>query len=136
MKTLITFLLLCASPALARLGETREQCEARYGKAVAGQSDPPASMHEKAGLFIICKYDSAEGGKCRGIVFNRTDPVSRKKDPLMKVEIEILLKASSEGGEWVKDSIFSSTDEDIWRREGAKASYSHLTHDLVIIHKD
>lgn len=136
MKTILALLLLCTSPALARLGETREQCDARYGKPVAAQADPPTQMYDKAGLLIVCKFDAPADSTCRGIAFCRSGPGSSRNEPLIQVEIDLLLKASSEGKTWIKDSATSSATEDLWTRDGARASYNKETHLLTIIRKD
>ncbi|GEP44474.1 hypothetical protein [Brevifollis gellanilyticus] len=99
---LLPFLLLLASPAQARIGETLAECTARYGDPVSVNLDPPVTMHEKAGIRVACFYFE---GKCDFIYFKnlKTDTEGTPM-PFTDAERKVLFEASSAGKDWTPDS--------------------------------
>lgn len=83
------------SPALARLGETAEECEARYGPPVEHQrarmplSDPVAQVFTKNGITIIAEFYQ---GKVWSITFRRPE--------INHAEMEAILLANSSERTW------------------------------------
>ena len=117
MKTLLilAFLMLTAV-SQARLGETVEQCEARYGKAVRRDAMAHRLTFEKNGILIRAWFFA---GKCQEIRFsNIQESPTIAREPLSQDEIEILLKASSGGRKWNEhDSPVAGHRQ--WTLEGA-----------------
>lgn len=72
MRTLILLCVMLAAPAWARLGETLEQCSARYGKPVQTDTLEVGARFEQAGWCICAWFD--EAGKCDYIVFTKVGP--------------------------------------------------------------
>ncbi len=109
---LLSVLISLASPALARIGETREQCEARYGKPVRVLENPQTTIHQKAGLEVRCAFYE---GKCDQIIFQHIERgADGKRLPLTELELKTLMEANSEGKAWEKgleDTEFGSV---IW----------------------
>jgi hypothetical protein len=147
---LIVVLLAFASQVEARLGETMEQCEKRYGK--------PTSSEEFGGIqgLAFKKNDFTIrvfiiNGKCGMISYEKEGELINK--PLSKEEIEKFLSSNSQDFEWeVKDTMgeaYSTSDELLmqdlmrdamkcirWRRrDGAIAFYNKLESQLVFTTK-
>ena len=94
---LITAALLPASRAVARVGETEAQVEARYGKPYA-RDVQRGSLR----LFAYRKDDMEIGviyqdGKSAAELYSKRD-----KSALSDTEIRVLLDANSAGASWVK----------------------------------
>ena len=53
-------MLIASTPALARIGETPEQCQARYGEPVKKLSNN-RSLFQKNGILIIAEFYEGEG---------------------------------------------------------------------------
>lgn len=69
MKTLLLLLTL-ATPALARLDETVEQCETRYGPSHGRDADKGEIYFDKAGFRITAHFHA---GKCDSLTFTHID---------------------------------------------------------------
>ncbi|GEP46178.1 hypothetical protein [Brevifollis gellanilyticus] len=106
---LLSVLISLASPALARIGETREQCEARYGKPVRVDEKDQRTHHEKAGFQVECHFHE---DKCDHLKISHADKdASGEPLPLSDSELTTLLEASSNGKAWeivVKDDAAGS----------------------------
>ena len=83
-------LILAAVPASARIGETVEQCEKRYGKAypVRQSSD---TMFRKNGFDIVVSFYA---GKCDSIYYIKNDGGF---NPITEEEQQILRESNAEG---------------------------------------
>jgi hypothetical protein len=127
----IAFLLLCNSYAQARIGETLEECRARYGKE--------ASDKDVAYIFIKDEFKLRvyfEEGKCVKVSYEKVDPKSEWNfKPLTNEEVDSFLKDNSGGKEWVK---ISDDPMKTWKLkdDSVRAFYVKPTHTLVIRTKD
>ncbi len=109
---LLSVLISLSSPALARIGETREQCEARYGKPVRVDEEYHNTSHEKAGLAVECYFYE---GKCERIAFQHIDMgADGKRLPLTELEVKTLMEANSGGGVWEKRLEDSESGSVMW----------------------
>lgn len=109
---LLSALISLASPALARIGETREQCEARYGKPVEVSQDNANTFHEKSGLRVKCHYYE---GICDHIMFsNLAKDAEGRRLPLTEIEFKTLLEANSNGQSWKKGVVDPVTHNTLW----------------------
>jgi hypothetical protein len=96
MKTLLTLITtaLLISAAQARIGETPEECNARYGAGAHAFTDGQAHMVWQKGEVIISAYFIAE--KCERIQFEK----SRKGPALTEADATLLIEANSSGMKW------------------------------------
>jgi hypothetical protein len=94
---LLLFLLFLTVPAYARLDETTEQIEARYGKPLSDiKPESPATaakVYEKNGFHITVGYYE---GKSYYEQFRKIDPFFN----ITKMEQNCLLKANGMQGLW------------------------------------
>lgn len=101
MKFLATFLflILCLSPSQARIGETKAECEKRYGKHQSTESTKPgydeARMYAKNGIAILIGFQDQEAVL---VIYSKFK--DRKILPMSELEIEMLLQANSGGKKW------------------------------------
>ena len=132
----ILILLLTALPTFARLGETKAECEKRYGK-VFMTLDGGTEIFKKADLEIRISYLD---GKASSIGYQRymtsRDVEKKKPKDLTEAELAVLLEANRGNSEWKKDE---ASDHKLisWRRAdgGASAAYFVSLGDLSITTK-
>jgi hypothetical protein len=128
---LLSVLISLSSPALARIGETPEQCEARYGKHIPHESaDSTSTMHRKAGYEILCAYHE---GKCEKVSFVHEEDASGQRKPIPDAEIMALMHGSSGGKPWTK--IYENTEKGRirWQFENLEALYGGPATPMLII---
>lgn len=120
MKFLLLF-LLCTSSALARIGESPEQCAARYGEPIRPGFEPMSTVHQKAGIEVVCHYHE---GKCDSIDFSRLGEGSNGQWPgFSMAEAKALMEASSGGKPWSLALDDQKLGFAMWRTEGLDASH-------------
>ena len=95
----LLFCLLCSaiSPAKARIGETLEQCIARYGNPVRPIEERMPVTFQKSGLLIGVVFID---GKAAQIMFFKPDQTDGKLSHLSADEIKALLDANGAGRAW------------------------------------
>lgn len=71
MPPFFFMLLLIASPASARLGETVQECLARYGEAIEADAEERTAAFVKSGFLVMVYFD--DSGYCDKIIFIRED---------------------------------------------------------------
>lgn len=109
MRHLILPLLLATTlPSAARLGETRAQCDTRYGKPVATTPRYGNPIYLKAGQEIIIGFLD---DKAIFINFNKLKPGVKVSDlpvdieetaPLSEAELNVLLQANAGTFKWTR----------------------------------
>ena len=67
----ILALILAATPATARIGETPQECTKRYGKVTSFTDQPKSISFEKKGITIVTQFHD---GKCDCIHFFKLQP--------------------------------------------------------------
>jgi hypothetical protein len=90
-------LLMLVSSAFARIGETEQQIEARYGKTIRTLSkgnQPLQKAYQSSGLDIAVTYID---GVSQSEFFSKQD-----KSELSKNEIALLLEANAAGSRWIE----------------------------------
>ena len=107
--------LALTSPAFARIGETPEQCEARYGKPV--ETREISSTYRKGGVIVDCWFIE---GRCAKITFQTIQATTTEKDASWNSFTEDhksqLMAANSGGERWVRNGgteyapIFKTSD--------------------------
>ena len=125
----IAFFLL-VSPAFARIGETEQQIEARYGKStltVSTGNEPLQKVYQSSGLNITVTYLD---GVSQREIFTKQDG-----SELSKNEIAILLEANAAGSKWIEDPTATAlAGMQGWKLEsgGRTAAFSRDNTRLVI----
>jgi hypothetical protein len=133
MKLLpILALLLTALPTFARLGETKAECEKRYGKPFKTLEDG-IDIFKKAGLDITVIYLKDTAAR---ISFSKANPEASpfKLDqslPLSEAERDTLLKANSGGSPW-KEDLEAGADYLRWKRADKKAAAMYSPDSKVL----
>jgi hypothetical protein len=109
MKTLLLpalALLLTALPTFARLGESKAECEARYGKPVFTTVRNGNSIYLKGGHQITIGFWK---DKAIFLVFTKLEPGTKESDlpvestdslPFSETEMDLLLQANSGTFKW------------------------------------
>ena len=97
MKALLLLpaLLLPALPCLARLGETRDQCIARYGKPYGG--DENQLIFEKEGIQIVVDFYK---GRADYLAFANVYAPGTRAKPLTAEEVSQLLEKNRGNETW------------------------------------
>jgi hypothetical protein len=129
---LLSVLISLSSPALARIGETPEQCEARYGKPVKTLEKGlrRGAVYEKAGLQIQCEFHD---NKCEYIYFKHLENnADGSKKFFAESELEILRDANSGGKEWTLPEKRHETFQTL-RCGGLEAFYPHDRPSYLLI---
>lgn len=142
MRTALLFLFLLALPATARIDETVQEIQTRYGKALKGvKAEYPVTV---AGLYQKNDFQITVGfyqGKSYYEQFQKIDPKTRTPSlPISQTEQEALLKANCSGCNWtghVNQSFRfgeGTLSETVYDRSDnqAKAIYSEKTKTLSI----
>lgn len=125
-------ILFAVLPVRARLGETEDQCIARYGTPIQVANPCEQGVHYQGLIFKKNNYNIVIyilSGRCGLLLIQKMD-----KSQLSDDEIQTLLDDNSEGHDWQKmneDSTFRH-----WiRDDGAQAKYALLDHDLTLMSK-
>lgn len=105
MKTLLLPLVLCAllvSPALARVGETKAECEARYGKPAKTEKylSFDLYLYVKSGFVIAVMFDAERAGT---VQYQHETGEEIIAPEITDAELEALLKANAGGSSWIED---------------------------------
>jgi hypothetical protein len=128
---LLSVLITLSSSALARIGETREQCDARYGKPVEVIEKTQTVAYEKAGLRIECTFYE---NKCDSIYFIRLEKDAKGKGiPFPEDEKRILLEANSGGKPWIKVPTPGVTSVEDWECTDQDLSALCFTEDDIYL---
>lgn len=127
--------LLAAGPAEARIGETFEECTARYGRHVRISNDGLVHVFESGRFRIFVEFN---GGKADEVIYKKIPP---DKDyvgaplQLSTNEIHTLLKNNFGGTPW------ETTHPDLYTidyhcpEKDWTATYSTLTGHLILLTK-
>lgn len=128
----IAAVFLAMLPAHARLGETEDQCIARYGPVLkrgtsytTGKPLPALVFIKNDYLFYAILLD----GKVGFLSLQKTD-----KSELSDNEINTFLDANSENQKWTSHGVISGI-EAWFRDDGSQAQYDPADHSLCLILK-
>ena len=103
---------LAASPAWARIGETLEECIARYGNVTKIDEQKGQIFFEKNGYAICATFFN---GQVDTMSFKRRIPGSDTFAPLNAEEIQLLLKANGGDKKWQSRNVDGPNPE--WQTE-------------------
>jgi hypothetical protein len=132
MKTLLILVAstLLSLPAHARIGETPEQCQARYGAAIKADKAAQSILFSKAGLNVMTFFRE---GKCVRVGFWKSEvDILNSPLALSDAEKEALLDANGGGAKWRKLTVLDVNA--YWQTVDEKltASYVLLENMLII----
>ena len=128
MALIFSLVVILPMALCARMGESMEQCEARYGKPVEGVGEQPDEygslmyMYKSKGVHVVPSFYE---GTVEGIMYFR-------RTAFLRSDIEILLEANGGGKKWIRQSALGS-----WKTEDGEliASYDPLKNMLAITSK-
>jgi hypothetical protein len=128
---LLIFAVLFCTPqrVLARIGETPQQCIARYGKPL--QSSEKGMLFSRNGQKIFVTFSA---GKADGIFLQKLDPATPQRAlPIPDREIEQFLQMNSLGATWRLTSQLPDGDV-IWLTDNSQLSamYSQTTCSIQV----
>lgn len=115
MKRIIAVVSLIVFASLyqqttARIGETPEQCQARYGKPVKIDAENKSIWYQKVGFLIAVTFYE---GKAESIMFMKADSIdsviSGLAAEISETEIQNLLKSNGEGKKWREHFVSKET---------------------------
>lgn len=129
------FIGVCENKAVeARIGETPEECQKRYGDVLKFDKDSNLTIFKKSGFFIMVEFFN-----------NKVDMISYRKieenilgtaDKLSDNETQMFLDVNSSGKIWKERDFISLNKE--WQTEDADifAHYDSIENILYIATKD
>ncbi|MCW1887875.1 hypothetical protein OKA04_24290 [Luteolibacter flavescens] len=137
LRIILPLLLLTALPAAARLGETRAQCDTRYGKPVAFTTRSGNPIYLKGGQEIVVGFLD---DKAIFIRFSKLAPGAKESDipldsdktaQLSEAEMDVLLKANAATFKWTRQPDEDGADI-VWSLSDGKcrATYADRTLDI------
>jgi hypothetical protein len=133
-RLLMIAFALSIVPCRAELGETMDQCIARYGQPVPQDTTPPglpgkSVTFKKNGYVIMVAF-------LKGIAGFETI-FKEDESELSDKEIEAILQADVAGGKWGKpEQLNLPHAKEMWSRDdGATAVYEPMKHGLVLVSK-
>ena len=127
---ILIIVLITANQLYARLGETEEQIEARYGKPFKVSkvsNDLTEKIFKSKGFWVMVSFTK---GISHGEYYRKLD-----KTELAFNEIAIFLKANSNGQEWIVISETISQKEWSNKAKDTIATWGKFSNDLSIIDK-
>lgn len=132
MKKLLFSLLLLhltVVPSQARLGETKAECEKRYGTPTESDRENGTFTYLKNGVTIIARFRE---DKCVSITYrNSARPSAGSATPFTNIEIGIL-RAANEGGQVWNLSPPSSTGT-VWETATPPEKVARLTSNNSVL---
>jgi hypothetical protein len=123
---LLITLLILARNAQCRIGETLEECNARYGRPMEIKKD--TALFLKNGMTVSVHL---AGGKVDQITYYKTDPKDSKKTiSPSDAEVHILLQANAQDSQWKME--VSYRNHAMWWNEERGLSALRSPQELVI----
>jgi hypothetical protein len=122
---LIAATLLLIGSVNARIGETREQCDARYGKNIGTNSTPDEALYLTNGLYVAVQFSNNKAEKLE--IKKQAREINRNRDvpkQLTFEEVEVLRASNSGANKWVVDkqtSLWVTEDGSMWSRDDVAA---------------
>jgi len=135
MKTFsILLLLLFSTPSVyGRIGETPQQCKARYGDPVHLDAKTKNAGFIKAGFNISATF-KGDGGVCSIIYIEKSKKdILGTSEEISDIELKTFLKANGGGSEWRETEGAWTAITWITKDGLITAQYDKLEHELIII---
>ena len=133
MKTLILSLLAgLACQASARLGETPEQCKARYGEPIAPpDKEKQQLVYRKAGITLIIKFWK---GTAQYLIIGKSErDVLDQPVAMTEAEQETIAKANAGGQALKKGSEGGILDRSWETEDGSRIAVYYTGENLLVI---
>lgn len=106
MRYLVTlaFLLFCAAPAVARIGDNTRACEVRYGKPVRISDEGDLATYKRGRLSVVVHFT---GGVADMVSFRKlpragSPETHEPAKPFEAEEVQSLLTDNSGGRAWIE----------------------------------
>lgn len=112
MKTIVLALLLLTSAVHARLGETPQECQVRYGVPIRVDAAQKALFFSKAGLQIMAQF---RDGRCVSLTFAKPEGDLGVREKLSEAERETLMEANVGARKWKKVPMIAM--QTLWQTE-------------------
>jgi len=124
MKTILTAALICLMPlaAMARIGETLEQCIALYGKPVEESKERGEFTFVKDKIRIVCRMD---GGKCWKVEYSMAEQDKfRTALPMDDATKKSILE--------IYGFKYNPAEAPVWKNDTLTATYTTLFNQLSV----
>jgi hypothetical protein len=126
---LLITLLVSPRNAQCRIGETLEECKARYGRPMEIKKD--TALFLKNGMTVSVHLAS---GKVDQITYYKTDPKDSKKTICPSdAEVDILLQANAQDGQW-KMEVSYRNHTMLWNKERGLSAFRTPQELVISIH--
>ena len=129
----LSAMVITTSHLFARIGETPQECAARYGQPIKTLQEDML-LYQKGGLGVIVTFYK---GKADAIAYRKiAENALGKGDKISDNEIEFLLKSNSGDTPWKKRSVISVNRE--WESENSNllATYIMFENLLMVATQD
>jgi hypothetical protein len=119
--------LTTSSTLFARIGETEQECAARYGEPIKKLPDD-SLLYRKSGLGVLITFFN---GKADSIAYRQiaTNALG-KGEPISENEVEILLNSNSNGVPWKKVAVISMNRN--WETENGELQATYITFENLL----
>jgi hypothetical protein len=132
MKTLIlTILAGLVCLASARLGETPEQCIARYGELIRVEKDRNLHCYRKNGINIEIRFKDGKAGSID--FFKEASAPNGGTAPLSVLETAALMTANDGGSKWKQLPPKPGDVDQVWFTEDGKC-YAEFWKESLTLH--
>ena len=119
--------LATSSTLFARIGETEQECAARYGEPIKKLPDDRL-LYRKADLGILITFFN---GKADAITYRKiATNVLGKGEQISENEVEILLNSNSGGVPWKKLAVISMNRN--WETENGELLATYITFENLL----
>lgn len=127
-NVLAAALILAAVSATARIGETPDECRARYGEPV--DNKPGSAIYVKNGIIICAEFHA---GKTDLILYvkEKTD-ILGASEAFSDVEISTLLKSNGGGEKWERQAAETMHPEWATETGSIRARLDTLKNQLMV----
>jgi hypothetical protein len=124
----LSAIFITTSHLYARIGETPQECAARYGQPIKTLQEDML-LYEKAGLGVIVTFYK---GKADAIAYRKiAENALGKGEKISDNEIEFLLKSNSGDTPWKKRSVISRNRE--WESENSNLLATYITFENLLV---
>jgi hypothetical protein len=124
----LSAIIITTSHLCARIGETPQECAARYGQPIKTLQEDML-LYQKAGLGVIVTFYK---GKADAIAYRKiAENALGKGEQISDNEIEFLLKSNSGDTPWKKRSAISMNRE--WESENSNLLATYITFENLLV---
>ncbi len=133
LQSVFAILLMSTQSSHAQIGETLQQCEARYGSEIRRQTDG-LKWFRQAGFVIVIHF--YEGRADRIWYAKGTSNTADVYNELSDIEIQSLLKRNSGDRQWIAEDPMLPAKGWHLQDNSIYAQYTHLHNYLFVLTAD